>query len=139
MLIHRSYADVAIMAKAPPAPAPLPEGYKVPGPVPEANKSFMTARGWDNYFSLMDALLPSVTSTSRATDPFNQIVLPDAEFAELVKNTRASMPTPPSEEDLIAYLEYRLATDQAFIDDLTNTVCGASLRVQIASVMNLLE
>lgn len=127
------------MAKAPPAPAPLPEGYKVPGPLPEANKSFMTERAWKNYFSLMDALLPSVTSTSRATDHINQIVLPDAEFDELVKNARASMTTPPSEEDFIAYLEYRVATDEAFIADLTNTLCAAAMRGQIASVMNILE
>lgn len=101
--------------------------------------SYMSKSCWTTFYSLIDAALPSVTSTSRATDHHNQLVLSDAEFDKLIKQTRSRLHDPPSEEDLIAFLEYRVSENPAFRMDCEKTLFGAAARADIASAMTLLK
>lgn len=130
---------LAAMQALPATTAQAPDGYKpvlASGPQPT---TYMPKSSWDIFFSLVDAALPSVTSTSRATDHHNQLVLSDDEFDKLIKQTRSRLHDPPSEEDLIAFLEYRVSENADFRLDCQKTLYGAAARADVATVMNLLK
>lgn len=99
----------------------------------------MADEDWNLLWSLLDAILPSITSESKATDPENQLVLPDEEYEEAVDRMSASLATRPSKNDIREYLAQRPSLNEDFRDDVRVTLGLSPQRLRFARALTFLR
>jgi hypothetical protein len=99
----------------------------------------MCDEDWELLWSLLDSMMPSITSASAATDPQNQLVLSDKDFEEAVDRVSTALVNPPSRVDIIKYLNQRPTLDEAFRDDVRTLLGGIPSRQQIAKALTFLR
>lgn len=101
---------------------------------------FWTPSQWSTYFSLIEAIIPSIVTPSGLTDKAGQVRISDEGFAEAYARILTAVAHPPSEADFRAYLEWSPATDPRFAENCQRslaTVPPGALK-RLGGVLNLL-
>lgn len=109
---------------------PSPSSQTAPStlqPPPVSEPAFWDETQWTVLWSLIEALLPSISSESDVSDGKNQVKLPDTRYAEAVRFIRVVMGTDaPPEDRLKDYLKYCPTQDTRFRADVIRTLSMTS-------------
>ena len=84
-------------------------------------------------------MLPSITSESEATDPANQLILPDKDLDEAIDRLVASLATPPSKEDVRKFLAMRPSLDENFRNDVRTVLRLSPQYLKLAQALTFLR
>lgn len=116
--------------------AHAPVAKPIPAP---PSPDWMCHENWELLWCLLDTMMPSITSESAATDPYNQLVLPDKEFEDAVDRVSTTLANPPSRADIVKYLNQRPSLDEAFRDDVRMLFGNSPARLQLANALTFLR
>ena len=100
---------------------------------------FMTPDQWEVFYALVDGALPAITSKSKAAGDGRQIVLPDDEFEELLKQAAKGLPDGQTTEDLADFFASRLAAEPGLRDDCLRMLAASPARSKLAGVMGMMK
>lgn len=99
----------------------------------------MADEDWELLWSLLDAILPPITSESEASDPNNQLVIPDKDLDEAIDRVVASLATPPSKDNVRKYLAMRPSLDENFRDDVRTVLRLSPQHMKLARALAFLR
>lgn len=120
--------------------APSSTHTPVATPLPEPpSADWMADEQWETLWRVAEALLPSITSESAATDPARQIILSDHELDNAIESASSALASPPNPDEIRQYLAQHVSDSPAFRRDVQLVLTISPQRDKLANALKFLR